>query len=209
MLSRSGGQAIDDQAHPDATAKRRPDASAPARKLLPVIRQARSLDRILDYGCGYGKDVAFYRTQGYKAIGYDKFEHFAGATTPPTGRFDLITLVYVLNVLPSRDERLDVLAKAARFLTPSGALLAVARSATEVDRTARQRGWPAYADGYWSDRSRGMFQHGLDRDEIRELGGNVGLRLDPLTADFPAIGGGTSVLLRRARGRDESDQRPD
>jgi SAM-dependent methyltransferase len=172
---------------------------------VPVIHRARNIHRILDYGCGYGEDVAFYRSESFEAVGYDSYEHFAGATTPPTGRFDLITLVYVLNVLPSRDERLDVLAKAARFLTPSGVLLAVARSAREIDRTARQCGWPAYADGYWSDRSKGMFQHGLDRDEIGELGEKVGLRLDPLTADFPAIGGGTSVLLGRARGRGESE----
>jgi hypothetical protein len=86
----------------------------------------------------------------------------------------------------------------AKFLTPSGVLLAVARSATEIDREARQGGWPAHADGYWSDCSKETFQHGLDGPEIRELGEKVGLDVDPLTADFPAIGGATSVLLRSA-----------
>jgi SAM-dependent methyltransferase len=193
---------IDDLVHAHATAKRRPPrGSAPARQLVPVICRARNVRRILDYGCGYGEDVALYRTQGYEAVGYDKYEHFPGATTAPTGRFDLVTLAYVLNVLRSRDDRLDALGEAAQFLTPSGVLLAVARSVTEVGRAARQGAWPAHADGYWSDCSKRTFQHGLDGPEICELGEKVGLGLDPLTAALPAIGGATRVLLGIARDR--------
>jgi hypothetical protein len=63
---------MDDVVRPYATAIRRPSGgSAPARKLLPLIAEAPAVRSILDYGCGYGSDVGFYRANGYHAIGYD------------------------------------------------------------------------------------------------------------------------------------------
>jgi hypothetical protein len=183
---------------PYATAIHRREASLPARTLVPALEKRRAVTRILDYGCGYGEDVAFYRRHGHRATGYDCHEPF-GSASRPTGRFDLITLIYVLNVLPSRDQRLDGLRDAAQFLTASGVLLVVTRSARDVEHNAARREWPRHADGYWSDRTRGMFQHGLDLAEICELGEQVGLGLDALTAELPAIRAAARALLRKER----------
>jgi SAM-dependent methyltransferase len=187
---------MNDVVRPHATAIHRREASLPARTLVPALKNPRAVTRILDFGCGYGEDVAFYTRRGYQATGYDRHEPF-GYASRPTGRFDLITLIYVLNVLPSPDQRLDALRDAAQFLTASGVLLAVTRSARDVEYNADHRKWPPHADGYWSDRPRGMFQHGLDLAEIRELGEQVGLGLDALTAELPPIRAATRALLRK------------
>jgi len=58
---------------------------------------------ILDFGCAYGADVAFYRENGYDAEGYDIEPRFGRAEI--TGAlYDLVTVVYVVNVLPTLEE---------------------------------------------------------------------------------------------------------
>jgi SAM-dependent methyltransferase len=188
---------MDDVVRPYATAIRRPSGgSAPARKLLPLIAEAPAVRSILDYGCGYGSDVGFYRANGYHAIGYDCYPPF-GYSERPTQQFDLVTLVYVMNVVPSRAGRLAVLRDAAGFLAPTGLLFVVSRSAEEILSRARAKRWLAHSDGFWSNQSKGMFQHGLDESEILELCGEVGLGIHPPVARFLSMRDTTAVLVRR------------
>lgn len=67
-------------------------------------------DRILDYGCGQGGDVFRWREMGYQAIGFDPYW---SPELPGGGDcFSTVTCFYVLNVIPSVLERLDVLRRA-------------------------------------------------------------------------------------------------
>ena len=98
--------------HSHLTAKERDAPSLPVRMLL-----GRGLVQgsVLDYGCGYGRDVEFLRSRGFDAQGYDP-HYFSEA---PTRKFDTILCFYVLNVLFA-DEQTAVLMDIARLLKPTG-----------------------------------------------------------------------------------------
>ena len=94
------------------TAKEREKLSFPAKILLE-----RNLynGEILDYGCGFGKDVELLKKEGFNILGYDKhyFPEF------PSKRFDTIICFYVLNVLLP-EEQTQALMEISRLLKPSG-----------------------------------------------------------------------------------------
>src|SRR5210317_1528524 len=87
------------------TAIHRTKPSAPLTRLLPELEGRRSPIlkkhhfRILDYGCGHGKDVEHLRSLGYNAYGWDPYH---GDTTIrlPVWKWDVILCTYVLNVIP-------------------------------------------------------------------------------------------------------------
>ena len=96
------------------TAISRKYPSAPMRWLssLELLR-----GRTLDYGCGRGDDAACF--------GLECFDpHFSPAR--PTGKFDTITCIYVLNVL-TRAERAAVVAAVLGLLSPRGVAYFVVR----------------------------------------------------------------------------------
>ena len=97
---------------------------------------------LLDYGCGTGADVKYYLNQGLDAEGYDPHAPF-GYAELPRRRFRVATLIFVLNVLPTAPERLEVLHRAASFLAPASLLVVAARSACAIRDDAR--------DGCWRD----------------------------------------------------------
>ena len=70
-------------------------------------------DRILDYGCGRGGDVARWSAMGYCAVGFDPY--WSPEFPSLSDRFPTVTLFYVLNVLPRVSERIEVLDKAWGF----------------------------------------------------------------------------------------------
>ena len=61
-----------------------------------------------DYGCGYGQDVRFVAKLGIDASGYDPYFF----PDEPKKFADVVSLVYVLNVIEDPSERLAVLKKA-------------------------------------------------------------------------------------------------
>ncbi len=134
--------------------------------------------RLLDYGCGRGKDLEFYREMGFDAVGYDPYPEF-GFSQMPSGLFDLVLNIFVLNVLPTSVERFEVIRKAAEFLRKDGLLLLVTRSKSEIDREARQKDWKVYNDGFCSDYRKGTFQKGLTTEELIDLTGKAGLKPHP------------------------------
>lgn len=71
--------------------------------------------RILDFGCGLGKDVEFLQQQGFEVVAYDN--HYC--PDYPTGKFDTILCNYVLNVLLPEEQTL-VLMQIAELLKPTG-----------------------------------------------------------------------------------------
>lgn len=104
---------------------RLPHETAIARKTLSVpARRLRDADlvkgRVLDYGCGRGRDA--------KALRCDKYDpHYAPIR--PRGKFDTILCSYVLNVLDT-PERSKVLADIRKLLKKDGiAYITVRRDA--------------------------------------------------------------------------------
>ena len=94
------------------TAKERDTPSLPIR----MLNERKLLQgRVLDYGCGYGKDVRFLRAKGFDAYGYDPHH----SPDLPIGTFDTIVCFYVLNVL-FPDEQTDVMMNVSRLLKPTG-----------------------------------------------------------------------------------------
>lgn len=94
------------------TAKEREKLSYPARLLLDktLLR-----GKILDFGCGFGKDVEILQSKGLDIQGYDR--HYF--PTYPQGKFDTIICFYVLNVL-MLEEQTKVLLEISQILKPGG-----------------------------------------------------------------------------------------
>jgi SAM-dependent methyltransferase len=102
------------------TAITRKTLSSPAKRLRDG---GYLLGRVLDYGCGRGKDADELGCEGYDP-------HWRPSL--PVGKFDTIMCNYVLNVIESDKVRRDVLADIAGLLTDDG----VAYIAVRNDRAA-------------------------------------------------------------------------
>lgn len=151
-------------------------------ELLPRIDPC----RLLDYGTGHGRDVRYYKSEGYVAEGYDPY------LRPRTlrRRYRLITCVAVLNVIPTPAERLAVLRDLGETLANDGLVVMTVRSARwhahEVNEPWGKRTWIAHGDGHalpWPD-GEAIFQRGytraqldawMDRGGFRRVGGFVPL----------------------------------
>ena len=94
------------------TAIERTSISFPARILL---NQNKIKGKVLDFGCGIGKDVEQLADKGYDIKGYDPF-YFPEF---PTEKFDTILCFYVLNVLLP-EEQAAVLMNVSNLLKPNG-----------------------------------------------------------------------------------------
>jgi hypothetical protein len=163
-----------------AIARRAP--SAPAIAVTPLIERVLAntgsdpaVRGVLDYGCGWGADVNYFRGVGIDADGYDPHPPF-GFAELPAALFVVVTLIFVLNVLPTREDRLKAMRGATARLAPDGVLIAATRSSAAVQREADRRGWRPSGDGFISHEGRDTFQRGMDPDEIVGLAEMLGLR---------------------------------
>ena len=108
--------------HPERTAIKRNKLSKPMDWLVSngfLVNKS-----ILDYGCGRGDDVGWLRECGFPdVVAFDP--HFYNR--PPTRQFDVVTCLYVLNVLP-KDQEWDVLTKAFSYVAPQGTLFVAVRN---------------------------------------------------------------------------------
>lgn len=94
------------------TAKERDSMSFPAKLLL---NKSLLVGDVLDFGCGFGKDVELLKAKGVNITGYDKHyfpEH-------PQKKFDTIICFYVLNVLLP-EEQATVLMELSQLVKPTG-----------------------------------------------------------------------------------------
>lgn len=94
------------------TAIERTSLSFPAR----ILKERKKLKgKILDFGCGVGKDVEILKDQKFDIAGYDPhyFPEF------PEEQFDTIICFYVLNVLLP-EEQAEVLMNVSHLLKPNG-----------------------------------------------------------------------------------------
>lgn len=102
------------------TAKERKYLSFPAKFLFG---KKYLVGDVLDFGCGFGKDVELLKKKGINIVGYDS--HYFPKY--PAKKFDTIICFYVLNVL-MRGEQANVLMEVSQLLKPTGkAFFAVRR----------------------------------------------------------------------------------
>ena len=94
------------------TAIERTSLSYPARILL---NQKKIKGKVLDFGCGIGKDVELLKIKGFDIDGYDPF-YFPSF---PIEKYDTILCFYVLNVLLP-EEQAEVLMNVSNLLKPNG-----------------------------------------------------------------------------------------
>jgi Methyltransferase domain/Endonuclease/Exonuclease/phosphatase family len=159
---------------PHKTAMTRNTPSPFARHVTDVLVPKLGVGTLLDHGCGRGSDVKYYRSCGLDADGYDPHPGFQW-TKNPERIYELVTQVFVLNVLPDPWQRIQALRHAAQFLRPGGHLLVVTRSPIDIRTRAAASGWRAHHDGYWSSESKGTFQKGISSEEITALARFAGL----------------------------------
>lgn len=179
--------------NPHKTAIRRSSPSQIARCLYEQgLLTALNVRSILDFGCGYGSDVMYYRSLALEADGYDSEAKF-GWPLPARANYDLVTVVYVVNVLPSPEERLAAVRAAASFARAGGHVLVAARSEAAVAAEAKRGGWSTFNDGWISSASKSTFQRGVPREELGWLLGAAGLELAEvslrLTSDVSCLVG--------------------
>ncbi len=94
------------------TAKERETLSFPAKLLL---NKSLLVGDVLDFGCGFGKDVELLKAKGINITGYDK--HYFPKY--PTKKFDTIICFYLLNVL-MQEEQATVLMQLSQLVKPTG-----------------------------------------------------------------------------------------
>ena len=94
------------------TAKERETLSFPAKLLL---NKSLLTGDVLDFGCGFGKDVELLKAKGLNVVGYDKY-YFPEY---PAQKFDTIICFYVLNVL-MQEEQATVLMQLSQLVKPTG-----------------------------------------------------------------------------------------
>ena len=98
--------------HSHLTAKEREAISFPAKILL---NKNLLVGDVLDFGCGFGKDVELLKSKGISITGYDK--HYFPKY--PTKKYDTIICFYVLNVLLPEEQAL-VLMELSQLIKPTG-----------------------------------------------------------------------------------------
>ncbi|MFF0220075.1 methyltransferase domain-containing protein [Streptomyces vinaceus] len=159
---------------PHKTAMSRQAASPAARAVTGHLTGPLGIRTVLDHGCGRGADVAHYRAAGLDADGYDPHQGF-GWPRPKRHSYDLVTQMFVLNVLPDPGARIRALQDAAAFVRPGGHVVVVTRSPEEITKAAAGGSWTAHHDGYWSSEGKGTFQRGISAAETTALARHAGL----------------------------------
>ena len=149
--------------HPTAIARNK--LSMPMRELVErdIIGK---YSVVLDYGCGRGGDVKHLRRQlnFFNVYGYDPnmdisdtFYIVKEEEQIPTFKFDIVTLIYVVNVIEGIEKRKEVIRRAF-YLSKKHILIAV--------RTERIKGVP-FKDGVLTKRK--TFQKRYNTEELLEL----------------------------------------
>lgn len=103
------------------TAISRKDPSLPARI---SVEQGLIHGKVFDWGRGKGADIEYFRSQGIEVQGWDPAYK---KDTPPEsfepGSFHWVQLSYVLNVIPEKDTRMEILKEIYEFLPKKGTFM--------------------------------------------------------------------------------------
>ena len=143
------------------TAISRQSMSRPMAKML----KASMFDnkRVLDYGCGKGFDVEQLKSLGFDITGYEPFASDKYLQVP-SGKFDIITNNYVLNVIENPEERKELIEKMKKM---SKVVVITVRS----DKKSIKDTWKKFNDGYLTPKN--TFQKIYDEKSLKEEFGDV------------------------------------
>lgn len=134
------------------TALERTKPSKPVRYLLHYNKLPKQ-ERILDFGCGKGFDVAFLKSLGFHVHGYDPYKEFG--FNKVHGKFFCVLMTYVINHL-THSQSMPVLAKAWSLLRPEGTLHISVRSPQEIRTLAEKNNANRYLEKTFSSE---IYQH--------------------------------------------------
>lgn len=174
------------QYKPQNTAISRNEPSTVAKMVFNRFLSNNRHFELLDYGCGYGIDVKWYNNMKINAEGWDPSEKF-GFTKLPQKKYDIVTCVFVLNVLSNPYERFVTLTKALSLVKTGGRLIIATRSPETIDKEALRKKWIKHNDGYWSSEAKNTFQKGIGMQEIENLLKHINHAIDPISHELDPI----------------------
>jgi len=159
------------------TAIRRDKPSRPMKAFLPMVaglldlvgQPQKDSPSFFDIGCGRGDDMEYLRQWSRKSTidGYDP--NYKPKPKPSGTRgalFDVVTCIYVLNVLEEHDERMNVLRDVKWMVKPNGIVMVASRSHRDIFNSVTD-GWIKTGDG-WTTTS-GTFQRGFKASELGKM----------------------------------------
>ncbi|MFA6092746.1 MAG: methyltransferase domain-containing protein [Elusimicrobiota bacterium] len=166
--------AASSEIHPERTAPARTKPSVPTRLAEPLLS-----GEILDYGAGLGKDTEYLKAKGLRVSAYDPF--YFPKKPAQKKRFDWVLLNYVLNVIVSPADRVQVLKDIRGRLTPGGRLLVAVRGEKKL-ASSRKKYWRPEGDGWVT--SRKTFQKGYTQEELKERLAESGFKVVSVLDQF-------------------------
>lgn len=114
------------------TAIRRTKSSAP---LMYLLEKGLVKGRVLDFGCGLGKDVETLQSLNYDVEGYDRF--YQPIMNPLLHTYDTILCTYVLNVVDQSEREYILAVIKALFHKHTHAYITVRRDIKQRTITSR------------------------------------------------------------------------
>lgn len=137
-----------------------------------------SIQSMLDFGAGKSIDnECWSKETGAFSQAYDQFEqpNFPGRGVRPERQFSLVTVIFVLNVVSTDKERIEIINDAMQYVAPNGYLFIATRSKKEIERArirSEKKGnvWQKLESGaFISDPRKNTIQFGVDNQDIQEL----------------------------------------
>jgi 2-polyprenyl-3-methyl-5-hydroxy-6-metoxy-1,4-benzoquinol methylase len=176
------------------TAIGRKAGSRPVQRLWTLWKAAAHFSPaapVLDWGCGRGADVRWLKKRNLDVDGYDPHPPF-GFHQLPKRSYRTVLCIYVVNVLPSVEQRFACLAQAWSFVEPGGALVVVSRSTKEIAAEAKARSWKRWGDGFKTGNA--TFQRGHTDAELCEMLWRLPLMGEDCESLFPDQGEFAAVV---------------
>lgn len=150
---------------PWLTAIHRRSISSPLKCILKMDKLPKD-SLILDYGCGYGYDLNYLNSSGFKAVGYDKYIKDFSSDNYQSSTYDIINCFYVLNVIPTEEERITLLQDLIKLLKNTGKIYIAVRSIEEFNKSKNVNYTP-YNDGIITSKS--TFQKYFTKEYLHDL----------------------------------------
>ncbi len=132
------------------------------------------LGSMLDFGAEKSIDSECWtKKTGAIAQAYDKFEQpqFPGRGSRPDRKFELVTVIFVLNVVETDEERIAILNDAMHYVMPDGYIFIATRSKKDIANAVKKgKNWTKLPSGaYVSDPRKKTIQCGVDDQDIQSL----------------------------------------
>ena len=126
------------------------------------------LGSMLDFGAGRSKDSEYWsKATGADAQAYDKFYQ----PSRPDRKFELVTVIFVLNVVETDEERIVILNDAMQYVMPDGYIFIATRSKKDIANAVKKgKNWTKLPSGaYVSNPKKHTIQCGVDDQDIQSL----------------------------------------